>query len=173
VSAAAFLDSNMANTDMVSLLPDPDSASFNPSDLPADTTLHDLHLARQNYTRLFSPSAPNPENLDRSTLADLLPQSNHPLIRSVDERPFTIRVVAHDPATFAEESLKICTRGLTERYIEPAWHGYNKGLRTLHGPEGSGPELVVAKGSGHFIQRDNPRCVADVIWDLLGTISEE
>ena len=76
-------------------------------------------------------------------------------------------VVAHDPDTFAEEGLKICTRGLTERYIEPAWQAYNAGLLTLDGKKEGEGEVVVVKGAGHFVQRDNPQCVAGEILKMV------
>ena len=176
VSAALFLDSNLASIDMATLLPDPDAPTFQPNQLPPDTTLDDLTVARQNYTRLFAPSAPNAENLDRTTLPSLLPRSDVPIICSAGETPFKLVVVAHDPDTFAEESLRISTRGLTERYVEPAWRAYNLGLCALVGGDDvvgtarleSG--VVVARGSGHFVQKDNPRCVADQIWELVGQV---
>ena len=165
-SAALFLDSNIANIDLTSLLPDPLSPSFAPQDLPTDTTLSDLQIARTNYTRLFSPSAPNPENLDRTTLPALLPHANGPIIQSADENPFRLTIVAHDAETFAEESVKICTRGLTSAYIEPVWRAYNEGLMEL-----GDSQSVVAKGSGHFVQKDRPRCVADEVWRLVARVN--
>jgi len=166
ISGALFLDSNIADIDLTSLLPDPSSHSFALGDLPADTTLADLHTARENYSRLFSPSAPNPENLDRTTLPGLLPHANTPVIQSADGSPFRLTVVAHDAETFAEESVKICTRGLTSAYVEPAWRVYNEGLMEL-----GDSRSVVAMGSGHFVQRDTPRCVADEVWKLVARVN--
>ena len=197
LAGALFLDSNIANIDMVSLLPDPQDPDLL-SKLPADTTTEDLNSAREMYKKLFSPSAPNSENLNRTNMPLLLPNANQPLLQTqcftkseipnpdaskagqpptktkLTPTPLVLRVVAHDPDTFAEESLKICTRGLTEKYIEPAWQEYNKLLLELDGqPKEQKAEVVVAKGAGHFVQRDNPRCVADQIWEIVGKISEK
>lgn len=169
--AAIFLDSNIANLNMASLLPDPTSPDFDASKLPADTTVDELKSTRANYERMFAPSAPNPENLDRSTLADLLPFADQPKLDTISGSEFLLTVIAHDPAAFAMEGLKISTRGLTEQYIEPAWHKYNMGLLRLTGGDDPGADdIVVAPGAGHFIQRDNPGVVAEEIYKMLGSV---
>ena len=164
VAGSIFLDSNIANTDLASLLPDPDDPAFNPADLPTDTTEAELRWARENYSRMFAPTAPNTENLDRSTLPNLLPFADRPVLKHSSRGELRLIVVAHDPEAFAQEGLKIATKGLTKRYIEPAWHEYNLGLlKLVSQAEG----IVVARGAGHFVQRDNPECVASEICKMI------
>lgn len=171
VIGAVFLDSNIANINMASLLPDPASPDFDASKLPTDTSVDELKWTRANYERMFAPSAPNPENLDRSNLPDLLSCADKPKLVGESTSDFQLTVVAHDPDAFATEGLKISTRGLTEQYIEPAWHKYNLGLLTLNEQGDRGvDEIVVAAGAGHFIQRDNPQAVAAEIRKMLGKI---
>lgn len=167
ISAALFLDSNIANTDFVSLIPDPNSASFDPSTLPADTTVDQLIWTRSNYERMFHPAAPNPEKLDRSNIPSLLPHADQPHLSGVNGDDLILGIVAHDPQAFAEESLKISTRGLTDEYVEPAWKQYNTGLCGLSSKTRG---IVTASGSGHFVQRDNPDCVAEEVVSLLGRL---
>lgn len=180
VKGYIFLDSNMANVDLVNLLPLPD---IDLDDLPIDTNIAELQKARMFYKEMFSPDVVNAENLSRVSLAEAVPASDAPVLpawryedSSIDEEQVVIevepllRVVEHDPETFADEGLRICTRGLTKAYINPAWHEYNLGLRKLDGRAVS-TNIVVAAGAGHFIQRDNPRCVADQIIGMISDLS--
>jgi pimeloyl-ACP methyl ester carboxylesterase len=58
------------------------------------------------------------------------------------------------------------------KYINPVWHEYNKGLALLTRREKSkGP--IIAKGCGHFIQRDDPESVAGEICDMLQRMQEK
>lgn len=172
IAGTVLLDSNMANIDMVELLPDPTAADFDPSKLPADTDTESLEWSRSNIRRMFSPEAPNRENLDRSTLPRLLPFSDRPVFpESRNGKDMHLAVIAHDPKSFAEESLKICTLGLTDKYVEPAWHEYNLGLLRLTGrSEVSSSDILVASGSGHFVQRDNPGIVAIAVNEMIEKI---
>lgn len=166
ISAVLMLDSNPASIDLPNVLPDPDSPNFSPSQLPEDTDIAQLTSSRQMYTRLFAATAPNAEGLDRSHLANLLPQPSGPVLPL--SSPGIIRVLAHDLATFEEEGLKICTRGLTRMYIQPAWDEYNRGLLQLDG-KGKG-EIKFVEGAGHFVQRDRPDVVAAEVWSVVGEI---
>ncbi|KAK7937387.1 uncharacterized protein PG986_014255 [Apiospora aurea] len=157
LSALLILDSNMANNDFVSLFPDPD-----------------LRSARAFARSMFHPAAPNAENLDRSTLPSLLPRSDGPVLTGDDDggkekRRLLLRVAGHDPQTFADESLKLWPRGLTERYVQPAWDEYNEGLLSIAGgdPAADGRKVVIAPHSGHFIQKTNPQFVADQVLEVL------
>ncbi|KAK8022625.1 alpha/beta-hydrolase [Apiospora rasikravindrae] len=158
VSALLILDSNMANNDFVSL-----------GTCPPDTTLAQLRSARDFARSMFHPAAPNAENLDRSTLPALLPRSDGPVLIGNGRGKMLLRVTGHDPETFADESLKVWPRGLTERYVQPAWDEYNEGLLAIAGgdPTADGRRVVIAPHSGHFIQRNNPRFVADQVLELL------
>lgn len=178
VAALLALDSNMANNDFVSIYPDPDSAGFDPQrDLPSDTTPEQLRAARQFAQAMFHPTAPNGENLNRSTLPSLLPLSDGPVLigdnggSSSDEGKLLLQVAGHDPETFAEESLKVSPRGLTERYVQPAWERYNEGLLSIAG-EPAGRRVIVAPRCGHFIQKNNPRFVADEVIAMLKALCD-
>ena len=59
---------------------------------------------------------------------------------------------------------------LSERFASPAWHSYNLGLVKLTDPKLSkGP--VMAKGCGHFIQKDDPEVVAKETLELVDKVS--
>ncbi|KAK8091656.1 hypothetical protein PG997_002017 [Apiospora hydei] len=176
LAALLILDSNMANNDFVSLFPDPDApgSDFDPQrDLPADTTLDQLRAARDFARSMFHPAAPNAENLDRRTLPSLLPRSDGPVLigdgGGKEKGRLILRVMGHDPQTFADESLKVWPRGLTERYVQPAWDEYNEGLLSIAGgdPAADGRKVVIAPHSGHFIQKNNPRFVADQVIEMV------
>ncbi|KAL0264691.1 hypothetical protein SLS55_000642 [Diplodia seriata] len=100
VSAYVFLDSMMANTDFVSLFPDPDA----PATLPAGITVDELRKAREGYRRMFHPTVPNPEHFDRRNLPILLPEADGPQLPAdpKNENPYLI-IVGHDPDEFAEQ----------------------------------------------------------------------
>lgn len=100
VSGLMFLDSIMAHVNLVSLWPDVDAPGFDTSTLPEGTTAEEVKSVREQYKQRFHVSAPNPENLDRSSLASLLPNADGPLLRG---SPF-LTIVGHDPETFAEEN---------------------------------------------------------------------
>ncbi|KAI1461541.1 alpha/beta-hydrolase [Annulohypoxylon moriforme] len=169
VEALLMLDSNIANSDLVSIFPDPDSPSFDPSALPADMTIEDLRRTRTNYCKLFHPSARNLEGLDRRNIADLLPESDAPKLVGPDGESPWITVVGHDWNTFADEgergSMNV-PKSLTNMYMNPAWTRYNEGLVCLTDePKARGP--VTAVGCGHFIQRDDPILVAELVEGML------
>lgn len=172
-AALLFLDSNIANSDLVSLFPDPDASGFDPATLPTDSTVADLRRTRAGYAAHFQPSAPNPEHLDRRNIMSLLPLSDAPPLQGPDEGmgPW-ITVVGHDWETFAEEGLRgsmNVPKGLTNAYMNPPWADYNEGLTHLTDAERvRGP--VIATGCGHFIQKDDPALVAELTDDLIQKI---
>lgn len=90
----------MAHVDLVSLWPDVDAPGFDKSTLPEGTTVKEIKSVREQYKQRFHVSAPNPENLDRSNLAQLLPQAGSPKLQG---NPF-LTIVGHDAETFAEEN---------------------------------------------------------------------
>lgn len=178
-AALLLLDSNIADSDQVSLFPDPDLPDFDPAILPDDVTVEDLRRTRAAYASHFHPSAPNPEHLDRRNIASLLPHSDRPKLRGSgggedeDEgKGPWITVVGHDWEAFAEEgsrgSMNV-PKSLTNAFVNPAWGRYNEGLTRLTDAERArGP--VIATGCGHFIQRDDPDLVALLTADLLSKI---
>ena len=168
ISAHLFLDSNITNTDFISIYPDPDAPDFNASTLPSDTTIDDLRTMRDRTRKMFHPSVPNAEGLDRSNLAHLLPHSGRPALRAPHGKDPFLTVVGHDPEAFAEEGFKLqgAPKGLNLQYMQPFWHAYNEGLCKLT-DERRVRGVVIAEGAGHFVQRDRPGLVAQEIKELV------
>jgi pimeloyl-ACP methyl ester carboxylesterase len=171
VAGMLLLDSVLANSDFVSIFPDPDSEGFDAGILPAGTTVDDLRHSRELVRKMFHPSVGSKEGLSRMNLAELLPASDAPMLEGPDSRGPFITVVGHDFETFAAESEKTgWKRELTMAYTNPFWHAYNEGLTMITEPgRSSGP--IQAPHSGHFIQRDNPDFVAKELDLLLSKIT--
>ncbi|KAI0192687.1 Alpha/beta hydrolase fold-1 [Xylaria flabelliformis] len=176
VAGMLLLDSIMANSDFVSIFPDPDSPDFDPGSLPQDVTPEMLCETRRKFREVFHPSVKNPEGLDRRNLAALLPDADKPrLYQGFGGKAPLVTVVGHDPEWFAKESLQGSMEtpiSITMNYTNPTWHRYNQGLTKLTSPEkSSGP--IFAKDCGHFIQRDNPMFVADLACSMLENIAKD
>ncbi|KAI0101906.1 Alpha/Beta hydrolase protein [Nemania sp. FL0031] len=176
VAGMLLLDSIMANSDFVSIFPDPDDPDFNPGSLPTDITTQMLYETRRKFREVFHPSVKNPEGLDRRNLAALLPDADKPLLspRFDGKAPF-VTVVGHDPEAFAKESLQGSMETpypISMTYTNPTWNRYNKGLAKLTTPEkASGP--IIAIHCGHFIQRDDPEFVVELACEMLESITKE
>ncbi|KAI2623497.1 alpha/beta-hydrolase [Hypomontagnella submonticulosa] len=168
VAGLLLLDSNIANSDLVSIFPDPDAPDFDPAVLPEDVTVEDLRRTRASYALNFRPEAPNPEHLDRSTIAAALPYSDAPSLLGEPR----IIVVGHDWETFAEEGLRgsmNVPKSLTNKFMNPAWTKYNEGLtRLTSAGRAAGP--IIAANCGHFIQKDDPWLVALLINELIEAV---
>ncbi|KAI0541315.1 Alpha/Beta hydrolase protein [Xylaria digitata] len=175
VAGMLLLDSIMANTDFVSIFPDPDGPDFDPGLLPQDVTPEMLHETRKKFREVFHPSVKNSEGLDRRNLTALLPDADGPSLEQgfAGRAPF-VTVVGHDPDWFARESLQGSMEtpiSISMNYTNPTWHHYNEGLTKLTRPEkASGP--IIAKDCGHFIQRDDPTLVAELACKMLGMIAK-
>ncbi|KAK0703858.1 Alpha/beta hydrolase fold-1 [Lasiosphaeria miniovina] len=172
VEAFLFLDPMVANSDFVSLIPDPDAPGFDSSRLPAHVSVDDLRYARAMVAKTFLPTVPNGERFDRRRLADLLPGADKPILPDGPGGKTPRLVVAgHDWDEFAEQ----CKTGpmalpipVVNAYVNPAWGEYNEGLTRLVQHESRpGGQLKIAKGCGHFIQKDDPQFVAIEIDGLL------
>lgn len=112
ISGFIFLDSMMANTDFVSLFPYPDAPDFDPDSLPSDISVGDIRHAREEYHRMFRPSVPNHEHLDRRDLRELLPHADEPkLPYGPDGKNPLLTVVGHDWEVFATQSLEVSLYG--------------------------------------------------------------
>jgi hypothetical protein len=114
VSAILFLDSIMANSDFVSIWPDPDAPDFAKTalPLPEGVTEDALRETRAKYRQIFHPVTGlmgKAEGLSRKNLAELLPYSDKPLLRfeKGGKGPW-LTVVGHGFKRFAEEGLKVC-----------------------------------------------------------------
>ncbi|KAK3505520.1 hypothetical protein B0T13DRAFT_390219 [Neurospora crassa] len=181
-----FLDSMMANSDFVSVFPDPDAPGFDPAkDLREGVDEEALRWTRKQFREKFHPSVGNPERLDRRGLRGLLPFSDKPRLRlPVDEQdqgttregarkrialPRVI-VIGHDWDVFAEHNEKgpmSIPKAVINGYMNPAWQRYNEGLTRLAAVDSENVVPVkIAKGCGHFIQKDDPEMVAREV-DLL------
>jgi hypothetical protein len=164
-----FLDSNPAHCQFQNdVFPDPTSPDFDPKSLPSSLTVDELISSREIMYKMFSPSNPNKEGLDRRNLAQLLPSASEPkLFGPGGEAPY-ITVVGHDADTFAQEGLdrmKI-SKVVTETYLQPYWEEYNQGLLGISDRE-VGNEVKIAKGCGHVIQLADPHFVAEELKSML------
>ncbi|KAJ4287450.1 hypothetical protein N0V88_007636 [Collariella sp. IMI 366227] len=168
VSAFIFLDSMMANTDFVSIFPDPDQPDFNKKNLPKDITADDLRYTRKRFENFFHPDVTNSEHFDRRNLRELLPRADEPkLPDGPGGREPLLTVVGHDWDEFAEQ----CEHGsmlvsavVINAYMNPKWGRYNEGLTRLVKTE---RKVKIAEGCGHFIQKDDPEFVAGEINSML------
>lgn len=171
VAGLLLLDSVLANSDFVSIFPDPDAEGFDVASLPAGVTADALRESREGVRRIFHPDVGSKEGLSRKDLAQLLPASDGPVLQGPGEGhgPY-VTVVGHDFEAFAEEAVKMGRpKLLTTTYVNPYWHRYNEGLVKITEAERSkGP--VQAPGSGHFVQRDNPAFVAKELDEILSKV---
>ncbi|KAF2277046.1 uncharacterized protein EI97DRAFT_353650, partial [Westerdykella ornata] len=168
VSGLLFLDSIMANSDFVSLWPDPDIPGFDPKSLPAGVSMDDVRKTREEYRKRFHPDVPTFEGLSRKNLRELLPLAHGP---KLPPGPY-LTVVGHDWLTFAQQ----CQDGpmhtpqpLVMAYLNPTWTRYNEGLVKITDEDRAiGP--IIAVGCGHFIQKDGPQFVAEELAGLLDRV---
>ena len=167
-----FLDSVIANTDFVSLWPDPDAPDFDASILPPGTTAEDIRSARSNMSKMFHPDIPSREGLSRRNLPTLLPHASSPKLEGYHSGGPYVTVVGHDWETFAQQTergmMKV-PQVLTMTYVNPVWQKYNEGLTQIT-EEGKAVGPLIAVGSGHFVQVDKPEFVADELVSLLDRV---
>ncbi|KAK4043837.1 Alpha/Beta hydrolase protein [Parachaetomium inaequale] len=171
VAAYLFLDSMMANTDFVSIFPNPDDPNFDETRLPGDVTADDLRHARTKFRDFFHPTVPNPEHLDRRNLREMLPHADRPALPDgPGEVSPLLTVVGHDWDEFAEQcehgSLSV-SKAVINTYMNPAWGAYNTGLTHLVQTKST---VKIAEGCGHFIQKDDPAFVAAEINSILNEL---
>ncbi|KAI0518274.1 Alpha/Beta hydrolase protein [Xylaria bambusicola] len=176
VAGMLLLDSVMANSDFVSIFPNPSNPDFDPGSLPQDVTPEMLFETRKKFREVFHPSVKNPEGLDRRNLAILLPDADRPFLdHGFAGKPLFVTVVGHDPDWFAKESLQSSMEtpiSISMNYTNPTWHRYNEGLTRLTSPDkSSGP--IIANNCGHFIQRDDPSLVAELACRMLEAITDD
>ncbi|KAH9866672.1 hypothetical protein J1614_008365 [Plenodomus biglobosus] len=172
VSGLLFLDSIMANSDQLSLWPDPDAPDFNKYTLPDGVSEEEVRETRCKYANLFGPEVPDMEGLSRRNLAKLLPASDAPRLEGYLGKGPYLTVVGHDWETFAEQSYQgslHIPKILTMTYANPAWRRYNEGLVRIT-DEGRAIGPITAVRCGHFIQKDDPRFVSDEMVSLLDRV---
>ncbi|RDW92937.1 alpha/beta fold hydrolase [Aspergillus mulundensis] len=176
VAGLLLLDSVLANSDFVSIFPDPDSASFDAASLPATITPEILRTTRARVRAIFHPvegAGGKAEGLSRANLPSLLPDNNGPALQGPNGKGPFVTVVGHDFDTFAAESTRMgCPVELSMEYVNPFWQRYNEGLVGItDGGRAKGP--VIARGAGHFIQKDRPDLVVGEIVEILGRVFAE
>ncbi|KAL2129201.1 hypothetical protein VTI74DRAFT_8102 [Chaetomium olivicolor] len=171
VAAFLFLDSMMANTDFVSIFPDPDEPGFDERKLPEHVTADDVRHARKKFRQFFHPDVTNAEHFDRRGLRELLPRADEPkLPDGPGGRAPLLTVVGHDWEEFAEQgesgALSV-PAAVVNAYMNPAWGKYNEGLTRL---VEDASKVKIAEGCGHFIQKDDPEFVAGEINSILNEL---
>ncbi|KAJ5826255.1 alpha/beta-hydrolase [Penicillium riverlandense] len=166
VAALLLLDSVLANSDFVSVFPDPDAPDFDPASIHP-IPVEAIRAVRAGTRRVFHPDVGSKEGLSRRNLRELLPASDGPLLRGPDGHGPYVTIVGHDFDTFAEESAQMGPpKPVTNRFVNPYWQRYNEGLAKITEPEFSkGP--ILAPNSGHFVQKDNPEFVVQELNKLL------
>lgn len=168
VAALLFLDSVLANSDFISIYPDPDAPDFDATSLPEGVSVDAIRDARAYMQRVFHPSNGSREGLSRKNLAELLPNSDGPKLQGPDGQGPWVTVIGHEFEAFKDEFEKMggAPPRLTEVYMNPYWHRFNEGLAKLTDSERSkGP--FQAPGAGHFVQRDNSDLVANELREML------
>jgi pimeloyl-ACP methyl ester carboxylesterase len=172
VSGMLLLDSIIANSDMVSLWPDPDAKDFDPGALPPGVSEDDVRDTREKYRRMFHPDVPNREGLSRRNLAKLLPSASHPKLEGYGGSGPYLTVVGHDWEEFARQGFEgsmHTPKLLTMTFLNPTWQKYNEGLTHITDKDKAlGP--IPAVGCGHFIQTDGPGFVSDELFSLLDRV---
>ncbi|KAJ5083682.1 hypothetical protein N7456_013109 [Penicillium angulare] len=167
VAGILFLDSVVANSDFMSIFPDPDASDFDASTLPVGVTVADIQDAREFTQRVLHPDNGMKEGLSRKNLKGLLPYSDGPQLKGPGERGPWVTVVGHEFNTFECESG--APPMISRMYLNPHWYTYNEELTQITESERSkGP--LQAPGSGHFIHKDNPEFVEKEIQEILGKI---
>ncbi|PWY86687.1 alpha/beta-hydrolase [Aspergillus heteromorphus CBS 117.55] len=166
VAALLLLDSVLANSDFVSVFPDPDAADFDPAALHG-LPVEAIRAVRAGARRVFHPDVGSKEGLSRRSLRELLPASDGPLLKGPAGHGPYVTVVGHDFDAFAEESAKMGPpKPVTNLFVNPYWQRYNEGLVKITETEYSkGP--ILAPNAGHFVQKDNPEFVVQELNELL------
>lgn len=174
VAGLVLLDSVLANSDFVSIIPDPDSPDFDNSEpLPEGITPDVLREARAVLRRTFHPNNGSREGLSRKNLKDLLPHADEPKLDGVKGKGAFVTVLGHDFEVFANGSVAIgMPKAASIHYANPYWHRYNEGLAKLtDAGRSKGP--IQVPGADHFIQRDNPDFVAVEVSEVLDKVEAE
>jgi len=107
VSALIIIDSTLANSDTVSIFPDPQAPGFEERSLPHGVTSQLCQDARRIIGILYKPTSPNKEGLWRGNLPGLLPHSDKPKIVGPSVRTPYITVIEHNRQKFASDFWKV------------------------------------------------------------------
>jgi pimeloyl-ACP methyl ester carboxylesterase len=116
-----LLDSNFA-VDYSAVWPDPDAPGFDPNLVVSDDcTLEQYRFERTKVAMMFDLKVKNPEGLDRSNSALLVPHADAPMLMGVNGKGPLLTVVGHDPETFTEMSFMMMgtPRSLSRKLTNP------------------------------------------------------
>lgn len=108
--------------DYSAIWPDPDAPEFDPKLVVSDDcTLEQYRVEREKVSRMFDLKVKNPEGLDRSNSAVLLPHAHAPKLVGVEGEGPLLTVVGHDPKTFTEMSFMMMgtPKSLSEKLTNP------------------------------------------------------
>ncbi|KAF8849788.1 hypothetical protein BDZ45DRAFT_708659 [Acephala macrosclerotiorum] len=146
VSALIILGSTIANSDTISLFPDPQVPGFDVESLSDG----------------------------RGNLPSLVPCSNEPKIVGPSSRMPYVTVIEHDRAKFVEDTWRLVKlpKIMSQVYFDPQWHECNKGLARLTKEHLSkGP--ISKTGTGHLIHKDNPQFIAREIMEVIDKLRQD
>lgn len=172
VAGIVSLDSNICNRNYSDFWPNPRDPDLRLEMVTApDCTLEQYVEATEKLAAIFDLHVKNAENLDRRPGPAYLPRADRPRLTGPGGRQVKVCVVGHDPDKYAQEALETMgiPKSFTARWLQPAHNGHNKQLLEI-GDRSGFPEIVIAKGCGHFVQRDNPRFVAQIIAKMLNVM---
>ncbi len=108
VSGLLILDSTMANSDNISMIPDPDAPDFDEKSLLQGATESMCREARNRIGKVYHIKGPTREGLWRGTISTLLPHADRPLLHGpVEESPY-VTIVEHDRELFVKIMNEVC-----------------------------------------------------------------
>ncbi len=116
-----LLDSNIC-VDYSAVWSDPNAPDFDPELVVSDDcTLEQYWVERAKISKMFDLKVKNPEGLDRSNSAVLLPHADAAKLVGVGGKGPELIVVGHDPGTFAEMSFMMMgtPKSLSQRLTNP------------------------------------------------------
>lgn len=162
-----FLDTILANTNMLHLFPDPDAEGFKADSLAEGVTEPNLRKTRAFMAKVFDPVNGSAEGLTRRDLATLLPKADGPTLPG---NPY-LTVVGHGAERFVAESAAVGMDGPSiMAYLQPFWAKHIADLLQIVTDEKRRRGPVEAIGAGHFVQRDRPDLVAEELRMLLDKV---
>ena len=107
VSGYLILDSAIANSDTISIFPDPDAPSFDEGKLPPGITASMCRNARKKIGKVYYMGGPTKEGLWRGTIDSLLPYADRPVLEGPTEDAPYVTVVEHDMDLFPKMVEKV------------------------------------------------------------------
>ena len=100
VSGLLILDSTIANSDTISIFPDPDAPGFDENKLPPGVTPTMCKETREKIGKGYHILGPTREGLWRGTISTLLPYADRPTLEGPTKQSPYVTVVEHDMELF-------------------------------------------------------------------------